>query len=90
MKKIIMIFLFLLCSLSIGFGIYNYTEFDKYDKKIVNIKKDIKDMQENIKDEEKLKKESEEKYSKFMEENKDKIEEINKWQEETKKVKDLL
>ncbi len=90
MKKIIMIFLFLLCCISIGFGVYNYNELNKYDKKIVKVKNEIKEMNESIKDEEKLKKETEEKYSKFLEENKAKIEEINKWQEEVKKVKELL
>lgn len=90
MKKVILIILLLLCAGSIGFGVYNYLEYTSFEKKIDKLKNEISEMKASIKDEEKLKKETQEKYDKFIADNKDKIEEIKKWEEEVKKVKDLL
>ena len=90
MRKVILVLLILLSAASIGFGVYNYMEYEKLGKKITRLKTDIVQMQASIKDEEKLKKETQEKYEKFLNDNKDKLEEYKKWQEEIKKVKELL
>ncbi len=90
MRKVLLVLLILLSAASIGFGIYNYMEYEKLGKKITRLKTDIVQMQMSIKDEEKLKKEIQEKYEKFLNDNKDKLEEYKKWQEEIKKVKELL
>ena len=78
MKKVLLVLLLLLTLGSLGFLGYNYMEYSKVDKKIKDVKEDITKMKESISDEEKLKKETEEKYNTFIEENKSKIEEIEK------------
>lgn len=90
MRKVLIVFLFILSSISIGFLVFNYFQYQDNNKKISSIKEDISKMKDSINDEEKLKKQKEEEYNKFIEENKSKIEDIEAWQSKTEKVKGLL
>ena len=90
MRKVLIVFLFILSSISIGFLVFNYFQYQDNNKKISSIKEDITKMKDSINDEEKLKKQKEEEYNKFIEENKSKIEDIEAWQSKTEKVKGLL
>lgn len=90
MRKVLIIFLFLLSAVSIGFLVFNFMQYQDNNKKISSIKEDISKMKDSINDEEKIKKQKEEEYNKFIEENKSKIEDIEAWQSKTEKVKELL
>ena len=90
MRKVLIVFLFILSSISVGFLVFNYFQYQNNNKKISSIKEDISKMKDSINDEEKLKKQKEEEYNKFIEENKSKIEDIEAWQSKTEKVKGLL
>ena len=90
MRKVLIVFLFILSSVSIGFLVFNYFQYQDNNKKISSIKEDITKMKDSINDEEKIKKQKEEEYNKFIEENKSKIEDIEVWQSKTEKVKELL
>lgn len=90
MRKVLIVFLFILSSISAGFLVFNYFQYQDNNKKISSIKEDISKMKDSINDEEKLKKQKEEEYNKFIEENKSKIEDIEAWQSKTEKVKGLL
>ena len=90
MRKVLIVFLFILSSMSVGFLVFNYFQYQDNNKKISSIKEDISKMKDSINDEEKLKKQKEEEYNKFIEENKSKIEDIEAWQSKTEKVKGLL
>ena len=90
MRKVLIVFLFILSSISVGFLVFNYFQYQDNNKKISSIKEDISKMKDSINDEEKLKKQKEEEYNKFIEENKSKIEDIEAWQSKTEKVKGLL
>lgn len=90
MRKVLIVFLFILSSISVGFLVFNYFKYQDNNKKISSIKEDISKMKDSINDEEKLKKQKEEEYNKFIEENKSKIEDIEAWQSKTEKVKGLL
>ena len=90
MRKVLIVFLFILSSISIGFLVFNYFQYQDNNKKISSIKEDITKMKDSINDEEKLKKQKEEEYNKFIEDNKSKIEDIEAWQSKTEKVKGLL
>ena len=90
MRKVLIVFLFILSSISIGFLVFNYFQYQDNNKKISSIKEDITKMKDSINDEEKIKKQKEEEYNKFIEDNKSKIEDIEAWQSKTEKVKELL
>ena len=90
MRKVLIVFLFILSSISVGFLVFNYFQYQDNNKKVSSIKEDISKMKDSINDEEKLKKQKEEEYKKFIEENKSKIEDIEAWQSKTEKVKGLL
>ena len=90
MRKVLIVFLFILSSISVGFLVFNYFQYQDNNKKISSIKEDISKMKDSINDEEKLKKQKEEEYNKFIEENKSKIEDIEAWQSKTEKVKGLI
>ena len=90
MRKVLIVFLFILSSISIGFLVFNYFQYQDNNKKISSIKEDISKMKDSINDEEKIKKQKEEEYNKFIEDNKSKIEDIEAWQSKTEKVKELL
>ena len=90
MRKVLIVFLFILSSISIGFLVFNYFQYQDNNKKISSIKEDISKMKDSINDEEKIKKQKEEEYNKFIEDNKSKIEDIEAWQSKTEKVKGLL
>lgn len=86
MKKVIVGLLLVLSLASIGFLAYRFVKYTEYDKTINEKKNYIKKMEEELASEEKLIKEAQDKENKIKEENKDKIEELEKWQKRAEKV----
>jgi len=90
MKKILIIILFILSAVSIGFLIYNFNELNNYDKIVDEKQEELNKMNEDLKDEEKAKEERNKQITETKEKNKAKIEELEKWQKQTKQVESLL
>ena len=90
MKKIIIALLLILSAASIGFLVYDYMEYSKYDKKVEEKKQDLSKMKEELANEEKTKEDRKKELEEIKTKNKTKIEELEKWQKKVKKVEESL
>lgn len=90
MKKIIIALLLILSAASIGFLVYDYMEYSKYDKKVEEKKKDLSKMKEELANEEKTKEDRKKELEEIKTKNKTKIEELEKWQKKVKTVEESL
>lgn len=89
MKKFVLI-LCILCLLSTGFTFYNMKKYHEINNKIVEKKKEIKKINENILSTEEDKKNHSTEYEELENTNKEQVEEYEKWKKEVQKIKDLL